>query len=55
MKAAAELAGVDRGHLSKRYPEAVELIRGLADPDRELARGEKDGRTGRIEACSDAD
>jgi hypothetical protein len=53
VKAAAELAGVDRSHLIKKYPEAVAAIKKLGAPDHAPPRGEKGGGTGTMEAWED--
>ena len=55
LAAACKLAGVDRKHVSKQYPEAVTTIRMIAAPDREVRRGNIDYRTGNVDGVSDAD
>ncbi|CAN5903275.1 hypothetical protein BH23PLA1_BH23PLA1_35630 [soil metagenome] len=53
IKAACARARVDRSHLTNRYPEAVQLIKALGTPDRQLSRGWKDRETGTMEAWND--
>jgi hypothetical protein len=50
LKAACELARVDRANLRANYPEAVEAIKKLGVADRAPRRGIRDRRTGDIDA-----
>jgi hypothetical protein len=52
--AVATLAGLDRSHLYKKYPQIIKLIHDLGAPDRELPRGLKDSE-GNLEAWSEDD
>jgi hypothetical protein len=53
LKAACARAGVDRGHVRNRYPDAVKTIRALGSPDRRPRRGVRDRRTGEIGGVDD--
>ena len=55
LKAACKRAGVDRGHLRKRYPDAVKAIRAVSTPDRSPRRGTRDRRTGHIDGVDDSE
>ena len=55
LKAACELAGVDRKNVSALYPGEVKLILSLSAPDRAARRGTIDRRTGNIEAVDEDD
>jgi hypothetical protein len=50
LRAACERAGVDRGNLRKRYPEAIATIEAMSHADRDLRSGLRDRRTGNIDA-----
>jgi hypothetical protein len=49
VRAACERAKVDRGHLKKRYPEAVETIDALSQADLVPHPGIRDRRTGTLD------
>jgi hypothetical protein len=53
LKAACALANVDRGHLRKKYPEAVKAIRVIATPERTPNRGFRNRRTDDFDAYDD--
>ena len=53
VNATAKRAGIDRSHLTKRYPEAVRLIKALGTPDGWVRDGSKDRQTGSIEVIDD--
>jgi hypothetical protein len=53
VKAACDRAGVDRGHLREKYPEAIAAIRKIATPERTPYRGTRDWRTGTVDALDD--
>jgi hypothetical protein len=53
VKAACDRAGVDRGHLREKYPEAITAIRKIATPGRTPHRGTLDRRTGIVDALDD--
>ena len=53
VRKACSLAGVDRKHLAEKYPDAIELIEKLAEPDRKPPRGSIDRRTGNLDAWDD--
>jgi hypothetical protein len=54
LKSACDRARVDRGHLRKKYPEAVKMIRQINTADRTPKRGVRDRRSGDIDAIDDA-
>lgn len=50
LKGACDRAGVDRGHVREKYPDAVKAVRALSTPDRTPRRGTRDRRTGDVDA-----
>lgn len=54
IQAVCKRAGLDRSHLSKRYPGAIKIIKQIGAPDRNPRRGSK-GRDGRIEAVDEGE
>jgi hypothetical protein len=52
VSAVAKLAGVDRSHLYKKYPDIITLIKKMAAPDRIPRRGWRDSQ-GRVDALND--
>lgn len=55
VRSACKAARVDRKHLAVKYPEAIEIIERLAEPDRKPPRGSIDRRTGSFDAWDDPD
>jgi hypothetical protein len=55
LRAACKKAGVDRKHLSDKYPDAVESIKKLGAPNGVPPKGAVDRRTGNLECWDDPD
>jgi hypothetical protein len=55
VRSACKIARVDRNHLAAKYPQAVEFIKKLAQPDRKPPMAEWDRRTRRLEAVDDSE
>ena len=53
VRAACKAAGVDRNNLAAKYPEAIETIEKLAEPDRKPPEGAADRRTGNLDDWDD--